>query len=578
MGYRCIFVGVIMCVGSNSRTERSLVYFLIVSIILSQFCFIRRVSANPAVAFAVADVFAGVIARRAVVTAGMNLARISATRFAVRAAANDALFAVPAASSLRVGGYMTFGAAATAIGGYSVSSLLSNSDNLELATNATLNVDGSYTVTINKDGVQKDINVNFQPEQLSPVFIYIKSVTKGESDKIVGVSEGYTYPDNAIFYTYKDGYSAPYLFGDNYQDVAMQAQQFKTYSKYKPSYVDFRKTVTNKRVNSNGDISFTQQLYNFRYIETESVFDFEISGIDADKSLIRNPSYIDLYDPHIIGLPYYYDVYVKEVEHKKQINYDFEPCKTTTHDNGSTTTICMPPSDADYINTDKDFTYRLRVKTNTDFKLARIDAVAGKLSDIQNDVKSSLQKQAIDYEALAKVFNELMNDAASQTDYDGVPFSSSKPITANEIKAVAQQMGANLTQYDLMYSTIPDNDFLPNLENHYSTIVNNSTNNNGNNKHDDDDDEIDAEFIPPQLEEIPTGSEILSFLDELFPFLRNYEIKEKSASCPTAQIDAFGKSYTIDTHCPLLQQNKSLFQIIMLIVWAFVSLRIILKA
>lgn len=574
-------MGAFMRMGSYSRSKRSLVYLLSTAIIFSPFFCLRPAVANPAVAFAVADVFAGVIARRAAVTAGMNLARISATRFAVRAAANDALFAVPAASSLRVGGYMTFGAAATAIGGYSVSSLLSNSDNLELATNATLNADGSYTVTINKDGVQKDINVNFNPEELSPVFIYIKSVTKGESDKIAGVSEGYTYPDNAIFYTYKDGYSAPYLFGDNYQDVAMQAQQFKTYSNYKPSYVDFRKTVTNKHVNSNGDISFTQQLYNFRYIETESVFDFEISGIDADKSLIRNPSYIDLYDPNIVGLPYYYDVYVKEIEHKKQINYDFEPCKTTTHDNGSTTTICMPPADADYINTDKDFTYRLRVKTNTDFKLARIDAVAGKLSDIQNDVKSSLQNQAIDYDVLAKLFNELMHDAVAQTDYDGVPFSSSKPITANEIKNVAQQMGANLTQYDLMYSTIPDNDFLPNLENHYSTIINNSTNNNGNNKHDDDDDdddEIDAEFIPPELEEIPTGSEILSFLDELFPFLRNYEIKEKSASCPTAQIDAFGKSYTIDTHCPLLQQNKSLFQIIMLIVWAFVSLRIILKA
>lgn len=575
-------MGAFMRMGSYSRSKRSLVYLLSTAIIFSPFFCLRPAVANPAVAFAVADVFAGVIARRAVMTAGMNLARISATRFAVRAAANDALFAVPVTSSLKIGGYVTFGAAASAIGGYSVSSLLSNSDNLELATDAQLNADGSYTVTINREGVTKNINVNFKPEELSPVFIYIKSVTQGEPDKFVGVSDGYNYPDNAIYYTSKGGGTgAPYFYGDNYEDLAVAAQQFRTYSLYEPRYNDFERKVTNKVVHSNGDISFTDQLYKFRYIESESVFEFIIDGVSFDNDLITNPSTHEIYHPDIIGLPYSQTVFVKVLTHETKVKYNFQPCKTTTSSNGSITTICMPPQDSDYINTDSDFTYQLRVNTNTKYKLASINAVAGTLSDVQLDAKKMLQSQPIDYDVLANIFNELMNDAASQTDYDGVPFSSSKPITANEIKAVAQQMGTNLTQYDLMYSTIPDNDFLPNIEKHYSTIINNSTNNNGNNKHDDDDDdddEIDAEFIPPELEEIPTGSEILSFLDELFPFLRNYEIKEKSAECPTAQIDAFGKAYTIDTHCPLLQQNKSLFQIIMLIVWAFVSLRIILKA
>ena len=581
MGYCCLSLGVTMCMGSYSRSERSLVYLLIIAIIFSPFLCVRLAVANPAVAVAIGEVFAGVMARRAAVTAGMNLARISATRFAVRTAANEALFAVPASSSLKIGGYMTFGAAATAIGGYSVSSLLSSSDNLELATDETLNSDGSYSVTINRDGVTKTININFKPEELSPVFIYVKSVTQGAPDKIVGVTEGYNYPDNALYYTYKNGSRAPYYYGDNYQDLAIASQQFRTYSTYEPFYRNFERTVTNKNVNSNGDISFTERLYKFRYVESESVFEFIIDGVSFDKDLITNPGSLEIYHPDIVGLPYYQEVFVKVLKHEKKIKFDFEPCKTTTSPNGSVTTICIPPEDSDYINTDNDFTYRLFVNTNTKYKLANINAVAGTLSDVQLEVKQSLQNQTVDYEVLADIFNELMNDAASQTDYDGVPFSSSKPITANEIKSVARDMGLNLTQYDLLYSTIPDNDFLPNIEKHYSTVinnVNNINNDNGSNGNNNGDDDIDDEFIPPELEEIPTGTEVLSFLDELFPFLRDFEITEKSAECPTVDITVFDKKYTINSQCPLLQQNKSLFQTIMLIVWAFVSLRIILKA
>lgn len=567
-----------MCMGGNSWSQRSLVYLLIVSIIFSPFFYIRSAVANPAVVvFAIGEVFAAVMARRAAITAGMNLARVSATRLAVRTAASDALALVPATSSLKIGGQMTWATVATAIGGYSVSEMLFN-DNLELATDAKSNPDGSYTVTINRDGVTKDINVNFKPEVLSPVFIYIKSVTKGEPDKLVGVSEGYNYPDSAMYYISKDsGAVAPYYYGDNYENIAIQAQQFRTYSFYEPDYNDFERVVTNKIINSNGDISFTEQLYKFRYIELESTFEFAVDGVSFGHDLIRNPSTHELFHPDIVGLPFSQTVFVKVLTHEKRLNYRFEPCETTTYPSGSTTTICMPPKDSDYIYTDWDFTYPLRVDTNINYKLARIDAIAGTLSDIQLEARQSLQSQAIDYEVLADIFNELMNDVASQTDYDGVPFSLSKPITANEIKSVAQQMGANLTQYDLMYSTIPDNDFLPNIEKHYSTVINNN-NGNGSNGNNNVDDDVDDEFIPPTLEEIPTGSEILGFLDELFPFLRDFDIAEKSAECPTVDITVFDKKYTIDSQCPLLQQNKSLFQTIMLIVWAFVSLRIILKA
>lgn len=580
MGFCCFFVGVIVRVGSYSGTQRSLVYLFVFSIIFPHFFYIRSAVANPAVAVAIGEVFAGVLARRAALTAGMNLTRVTATRLAVRAAANDALFSVPVSSSLKIGGRITWSAAASVIGGYSVLELLSN-DNLEFATDAKLNSDGSYTVTVQRDGIKKNINVNFKPEELSPVFIYIKSVTQGEPDKIVGVSEGYNYPDNAIYYISKPhGSTAPYYFGDNYQDLAIATQQFRTYDLYKPYYRDFERTVTNKFVNSNGDISFTEQLYKFRYIDSESNFEFSIDGVSFSDSVIKNSELVEIYHPDIVGLPYYQYVFVNVLEHKRRLDYDFNPCKTTEYPNGSTITICAPPEDYDYINTDSNFTYQLLVSTNTNYKLARINAVAGTLSDIQSDVQQSLQRRAIDYKILADIFNELLYSATGQTDYDGIPFSSSKPITAREIQSVAESMGLNLTQYDLVYSTIPDNDFLPDIENHYTTVINNINNGHGggnNNNHDDDNDDYD-EFTPPELEEIPTGSDILGFFDDLFPFLRDFEIREKPAECPTVDITVFDKKYTIDGQCPLLQQNKSLFQTIMLIVWAFVSLRIILKS
>lgn len=85
-----------------------------------------------------------------------------------------------------------------------------------------------------------------------------------------------------------------------------------------------------------------------------------------------------------------------------------------------------------------------------------------------------------------------------------------------------------------------------------------------------------GDFEEPELEQPPEN--FLDFFNDVFPFLRNFQLDEKTVDCPIYYIDAFGKTYTIETHCPLLEQNRALIEMIMLIVWAFISLRIVLKA
>jgi len=565
--------------GSNSGFKRSVIIFIL--ILNGLITPLYQVKANPFVApaFAVvsiADLFSGVVARRAIQQAATGaIERLTLTRFAVSQAAKSALKTIPVASTLKIAGAVTWAGVAGAVGGYSVEELMRNDDSLKSYTKAVLIDPNTYAVDVEKEGVSKTIIVNFKPEELNPVFVYIESVTQGEASKIVGVQEGYNYPDNARFYITKTAYSAPYYFGDIYEDVAIQAQEFRTYSMYKPRYTDFSETVTNKIIDQFGNISFTEQDYKFRYVRSESMFDFDVVGVTED-SMKYNSSSVTHYHPDIEGLAMAYTVFVKVTTHEKNVNSSFEPCKTTTAPNGSTSTICSPPNEDDYSMSDSDFTHNLRVDTNSGYKIASMEVKSGSLTAIEPFFKDDLKSLPIDYEVLADIFNEIIYSASSAEGYEGVAYSTSTPITAAEIQAVAKAMGLNPTQYDLFYSTVSDGDMLSTVEKQYTTIINDTTHNDTN--HDTGKEDVDYTFTGPELENIPTGFEVLAYLDNLFPFLRNFELTEKSASCPIGTFEAFGQTYTIDTHCPLLEENRTLFQTIMLIVWAFVSLRIILKA
>ncbi|ENJ2509594.1 hypothetical protein AB0700_004507, partial [Escherichia coli] len=64
----------------------------------------------------------------------------------------------------------------------------------------------------------------------------------------------------------------------------------------------------------------------------------------------------------------------------------------------------------------------------------------------------------------------------------------------------------------------------------------------------------------------------------LLPFTNEFNIGSRSASCPVVEFSVFNHQYRIDSHCPLIEQNRSAVETIFLIIWGFVALRIILSA
>ncbi|MEE7124198.1 hypothetical protein Q0S53_24490, partial [Escherichia coli O7:H7] len=108
------------------------------------------------------------------------------------------------------------------------------------------------------------------------------------------------------------------------------------------------------------------------------------------------------------------------------------------------------------------------------------------------------------------------------------------------------------------------------------TINNNSGSDTGNNGN------IDLGEDPgvkePELEETPTARDILTPIINLLPFTNEFNIGSRSASCPVVEFSVFNHQYRIDSHCPLIEQNRSAVETIFLIIWGFVALRIILSA
>ncbi|MCO7050909.1 hypothetical protein NAG84_13740 [Proteus terrae] len=191
-----------------------------------------------------------------------------------------------------------------------------------------------------------------------------------------------------------------------------------------------------------------------------------------------------------------------------------------------------------------------------------------------NDGFSSLEElkeQQLDLDKLASILNNLFYQSATQPDYDGIPITSSNPITADEIRAVYPDYN-KLTDFDLLYpaQVKPDGELIVNTPGV-------SQGNNGKGKV-----ELDFGDYPnieaPELDEPPTGKEILEPIENLFPFMKEINISSKEVSCPIAEFNVFNTPYKLDSHCVLLEGNKAIFQLIASIVWGFLSLRIILSA
>lgn len=82
----------------------------------------------------------------------------------------------------------------------------------------------------------------------------------------------------------------------------------------------------------------------------------------------------------------------------------------------------------------------------------------------------------------------------------------------------------------------------------------------------------------PSLEATPTASMILAPILALMPDLKAFTVPAHSGTCPTASFSVWGKSWSIDTHCPLIESNRTLIEAAMLLMWSIVIVFITLRA
>ncbi|EMH2785496.1 hypothetical protein V6G07_000703, partial [Escherichia coli] len=256
--------------------------------------------------------------------------QLTATRvFVGRAAANAAEY-LPAASSYKMSGVATWAGIAAAVSSFVPSSLSSSDGSVMVMTNGKKISDNLYEVTYSgQSGESKTITVNFEPQELSPVILHVSRNNVDAGSPVVGVETGYSTPDNALYY-YQDSKELIYYYGDNPTEIARNYLNDYNSRTYTETLTNFERTVTNKVVNSNGDVSFTEQNYKFTY--PSSFYEIpEITHLYSNPAASSFPAGIPMYE-NVAGLPMYYSV--AYLTAGKQYQYHNTPCKTTNQSNG----------------------------------------------------------------------------------------------------------------------------------------------------------------------------------------------------------------------------------------------------
>lgn len=585
-----------MRLGSHSRLKGLVCYSLSAAILFSSFP--RPAHANP-VLIGIAEVFGSIIARRAALTAAEAAAdaaftaRVAnATYKGVEAAAAARKLIVPANSALRTAGKVTWGALNVAGGVMTATELLDafHNDKLSVATDGVALGDGKYEVKVG--GVTQ--TVDFQPSPDNPVILYgsTTGVTPGAGTgtdtgtvpRVVTVEnlpinkgvETFPTPDNVFQTKALDNSKAAYKFdtdtvtGDLYyiEDARMESLQNAFITATARHYENYIWSDTVSHV-AGDNTSFDYVIES----RTMDILDFTVSEQGSAYPVLGSA---------IDNAITYYKATVPVVIHDKKIKSSYKPCEyvTVTETNGSTSSkkMCTPPTEDDYAITDSRDSFSSMVSLNFNYtgnslkpaettEPAKV-VTATELADLLSDTQ-------LDNWTVADMLTDLLSQAASKTGYEGVPFTDDDYITDTEVANALKSLNGTLTAASLMTSAEDKNG---------NIVISNTTTNVGGDTSNETTIEAkvdlgeDPNIKSPELEETPTGKQILAPIQESMPFLNDFKITGRDAQCPVARFSVFDHDYVIDKHCDLIEQNRKLIELFVSILWAFVALRAVLKA
>ncbi|MBY8679893.1 hypothetical protein KOI73_22245 [Escherichia coli] len=584
-----------MRLGSHSRLKGLVCYSLSAAILFSSFP--RPAHANP-VLIGIAEVFGSIIARRAALAsaeaaadAAFTARVANATYKGVEAAAAARKLIVPANSALRTAGKVTWGALNVAGGVMTATELLDafHNDKLSVATDGVALGDGKYEVKVG--GVTQ--TVDFQPSPDNPVILYgsTTGVTPGTGTgtdtgtvpRVVTVEnlpinkgvETFPTPDNVVQTKVLDNSKAAYKFntdtvtGDLYyiEDARMESLQNAFITATVRHYENYIWSDTVSHVE--GDNTSFDYVIESR---TMDILDFTVSEQGSAYPVVGSA---------LDNAITYYKAAVPVVIHDKKIKSSYKSCEyvKVTETDGSTSSkkMCTPPTEDDYAITDSRESYSSMLSLNFNYtgnalkpaettEPAKV-VTATELADLLSDTQ-------LDNWTVADMLTDLLSQAASKTGYEGVPFTDDDYITDTEVANALKSLNGTLTAASLMTSAEDKNG---------NIVISNTTNVGGDTSNETTIDvKVDLGEDPniksPELEETPTGKQILAPIQESMPFLNDFKITGRDAQCPVARFSVFDHDYVIDKHCDLIEQNRKLIELFVSILWAFVALRAVLKA
>ncbi|EMM1072224.1 TPA: hypothetical protein ACN7C6_000714 [Klebsiella pneumoniae] len=189
-------------------------------------------------------------------------------------------------------------------------------------------------------------------------------------------------------------------------------------------------------------------------------------------------------------------------------------------------------------------------------------------ADITAEQEETAKNTPLNPQRLADVANALLLDAASQSDYAGIPVSSSNPlVTAQDFTDALTAVGR--TEPTNAEWTTPWEDLETTSDTDTGTDTGGGT----------DSGSGSETATEPTLDSPPDGKTILSPLLNIFPAdWGNFSVGSRDAVCPVGEFEIWDKNFVIDSHCGLIEQNRELIKIIFLIVWAFSAFRRVMSA
>jgi len=180
--------------------------------------------------------------------------------------------------------------------------------------------------------------------------------------------------------------------------------------------------------------------------------------------------------------------------------------------------------------------------------------------------------------AMARLVNNLWQQAAAGADYAGAPYPSSNPLTEADVSPL--QSSSSYPDLGDLADYGPSDDPTTSPGTGTSTNPGTGTSTNPGTGSDDVPSDFYNEPSVPKPDDptSPLISDILDPIFGMFPGLTKFTVPSQAAACPKLEVTVFGKDISADTHCQLIEANKDTIGTISAVVYAAVSLLIILSA